>query len=104
MKHIRQPLIAIVVFVGFTIYLVGAAQAQMMCGQRDSVVASLGEKYGEARRGGGLTGQTAIVEIWVSDVTGTWTITTTTAKGLTCLMAAGTSWQDSAPVFTGKGA
>ncbi len=70
------------------------AQAQMACGTRDSVVAKLGEKYGEVRRGGGLTGSTAIYEVWVSEKTRTWTILKTTPNGLTCVMAVGTDWQD----------
>jgi hypothetical protein len=72
------------------------AQAQMACGTRDSVVAKLGEKYGEVRRGGGLAGPTAIYEIWASEATGTWTILKTTADGLTCVMAVGDGWQDDA--------
>ena len=72
------------------------AQAQMACGTRDSVVAKLGEKYGEVRRGGGLTGSTAIFEIWASEATGTWTILKTTPDGLTCIMAVGDDWHDDA--------
>jgi hypothetical protein len=52
------------------------AQAQIACGARDSVVRNLGEKYGEVRRGGGLTGSTAIYE------------------GMACVMAVGEGWQD----------
>ncbi len=73
-----------------------AAQAQMACGTRDSVVAKLGDKYGEVRRGGGLAGPTAIFEIWASEATGTWTILKTTPTGLTCIMAVGDGWQDDA--------
>ena len=72
------------------------AQAQMACGSRDSVVAKLGDKYGEVRRGGGLAGPTAIFEIWASEATGTWTILKTTPNGLTCVMAVGDGWQDDA--------
>ena len=70
------------------------AQAQMACGTRDSVVAKLGDKYGEVRRGGGLAGPTAIFEIWASEATGTWTILKTTPNGLTCIMAVGDGWHD----------
>ncbi|MFQ5565021.1 MAG: hypothetical protein ACE5EU_01515 [Paracoccaceae bacterium] len=70
------------------------AWAQMACGSRDAVVAKLGEKYGEVRRGGGLVGSTAIFEIWASEATGTWTILKTTPDGLTCVMAVGEGWQD----------
>ncbi len=72
------------------------AQAQMACGTRDSVVAKLGDKYGEVRRGGGLAGPTAIFEIWASEATGTWTILKTTPNGLTCIMAVGDGWHDDA--------
>ncbi len=72
------------------------AQAQMACGTRDSVVAKLGEKYGEVRRGGGLAGPAAIFEIWASEATGTWTILKTTPDGLTCVMAVGEGWHDDA--------
>jgi len=72
------------------------AQAQMACGTRDSVVAKLGDKYGEVRRGGGLAGPTAIFEIWASEATGTWTILKTTPDGLTCVMAVGDGWRDDA--------
>ncbi len=72
------------------------AQAQMACGTRDSVVAKLGENYGEVRRGGGLAGPTAIFEIWASEATGSWTILKTTSNGLTCVMAVGDGWHDDA--------
>lgn len=66
----------------------------MVCDQRAKVVAKLGEKYGEVRRGGGLTGSTAIFEIWASEQTGTWTILKTTPDGFSCVMAVGQGWQD----------
>ncbi len=72
------------------------AQAQMACGTRDSVVAKLGDKYGEVRRGGGLAGPTAIFEIWASEATGSWTILKITPNGLTCIIAVGDAWQDHA--------
>lgn len=71
-----------------------AAQAQAACGKRDAVIAKLGDKYGEVRRGGGLTGSTAIFEVWASEATGTWTILKTTADGMSCVMAVGDGWQD----------
>ncbi len=79
------------------------AQAQMVCGTRNSVVAKLGDKYGEVRRGGGLAGPTAIFEIWASEATGSWTILKTTPNGLTCIMAVGDGWQDDAGELTAAG-
>ena len=80
-----------------------AAQVQVACGARNSVVANLGEKYGEVRRGGGLTGSTAIFEIWASEATGSWTILKTTPNGLTCVMAVGEGWQDDVGKVTPAG-
>ncbi len=79
------------------------AQAQMACGTRDSVVAKLGDKYGEVRRGGGLAGPTAIFEIWASEATGTWTILKTMPDGMSCVMAVGDGWHDDAgePILAG---
>ncbi len=75
---------------------ISPAQAQFGCGTRDSVVEKLGEKYGEVRRGGGLSGPTAIFEIWASsEYDRTWTILKTTPDGLTCIMAVGDNWHDS---------
>ncbi len=79
------------------------AQAQMACGTRDSVVAKLGDKYGEVRRGGGLAGSTAIFEIWASEATGTWTILKTSPVGMACIMAVGDGWQDDARELTPAG-
>ena len=91
--------IAITVGIGAFLPAPAQAQAQMACGTRDSIVEKLGEKYGEARIGLGLEGSTAIFEVWVSAETRTWTILKTTPKGLTCVMAVGSDWQD-APTTT----
>lgn len=77
-----------------------AAEAQMLpCGARDQIISSLGEKYGETRHGGGLAGSTAVVELYASEKTGSWTILRTDTRGLSCIVAVGEGWQiDSGPV------
>ena len=75
------------------------AQAQIACGTRDSVIETIKGKYGEVWRGAGLSGPTAIFEIWASDAwPGTWTILLTTPNGLTCVMAEGDGWHDAGGV------
>ena len=71
------------------------AQAQMFCDTRNSVIAKLVEKYGEVRKGAGLAGG-VLLEIWVSEATGTFSILQTYPNGWACLMAAGGSWHDDA--------
>jgi hypothetical protein len=94
---------ALVLGMAVAVPSVAFAQGQVACGERDSVVAKLGEKYGEVRRGGGLAGATAIFEVWASDATGTWTILKTTPNGQACVMAVGEGWQDGGGAATAVG-
>ena len=68
------------------------AQGQA-CAPRERVLDRLGTTYGETRRGAGLAGSQAMVELFASDATGTWTMTVTLPDGRMCLVASGTDWQ-----------
>jgi len=63
------------------------------CAPRDSVVDRLASKYGESRQSMGLGPNNAVVEVFASSKTGTWTITVTSAHGMTCLVASGQSFE-----------
>ena len=67
------------------------AYAQRNCGPRDDVRARLAEGYGETRQAVGLVSNGALMEIYGSLETGSWTLTLTQPNGLTCLMASGQS-------------
>lgn len=69
-----------------------AQQAQSSCGERDRIVASLQQKHGETVTGVGLAGGAAVIELWSSPETGSWTLLMTRPDGRACLMAAGQSW------------
>ncbi len=85
------------------IALYGApAAAQMACGTHASMIASLDLKFGETRRGFGLSGPKLIFEVWASDETGTWTILQVYPSGTACLMASGKYWQTAPPVAPGE--
>jgi hypothetical protein len=71
----------------------GTAEAQMVCGKRDAIVAQLESKYGETRRSVGLQQGRAVVEVYASDKTGSWTIVVTDTEGKSCLMAAGDAFE-----------
>ncbi len=102
-RTLRRPLaVMFVVFINLLgvwaafLLTATAAQAQMACGTRDSVVEKLGTKYGETRRGAGMSGS-AVIEVWaLSD--GTFTILLTYPNGTSCIVAAGDGWQD----YTGE--
>jgi hypothetical protein len=69
------------------------------CAERALVVKKLAERFGETLRSIGLHADDAVVEIYSSEATGTWTILVTHTDGISCLLAAGQRWeQDVAPV------
>ena len=70
-----------------------SAQAQPICGERRAIVATLEKTYSETPVSMGLAGNGAIIEILASP-SGTFTIILTRPNGLTCVMAAGESWED----------
>ena len=79
----------------------GPAQASMKCGDRTSLLKILSDKYKEKPRALGLstTGK-AMFEVYTS-TTGTWTIIMTTTTGVTCIMAAGHSWEEAFNIAEG---
>lgn len=74
------------------VFLPLQAEAQVSCGDRDVIVARLGQLFQEHQIGYGLVGQAAVVEFYVS-AAGTWTVLMTNAGGQTCIMGAGDSWE-----------
>ena len=60
------------------------------CAPREAVENLLVNTHGELRQSSGLVsnGQ-ALMETWANSETGTWTITITNPKGVTCLVGSG---------------
>lgn len=63
------------------------------CAQRNTVVERLGSFYGETRRSIALGSNNAVVEMFASAETGSWTLTVTMPNGITCLMASGQAYE-----------
>ena len=74
-----------------------AQPARTICGERDMVVDTITDRFGETRQSWGLGPNNRIVEIFASEETGTWTITITSPDGTTCLVAAGLYWENLLP-------
>ena len=70
---------------------VAAQSAQ--CAPREVVVQRLADAYGETRQSMGLGANNAVVEVFASDTSGSWTITVTGPGGVTCLIAAGQAFE-----------
>ncbi len=77
--------------------------AQGTCGLHAAMTMKLKAQYGETRRGVGLIGPAAIVELWASDEPPyTWTILEVYTNGRACLKVAGTGWHPDAPAIPGE--
>ncbi|PSL17932.1 hypothetical protein [Shimia abyssi] len=65
------------------------------CAARDIVVERLESKYSEHLLAGGLQqtrNASTVVEVWTSELNGTFTVIVTTPQGISCVVAAGTDW------------
>lgn len=76
------------------------------CANRDMVVERLQTKYSENFAAGGLQSSSdkkVLVEVWASEETGTFTVMLTTPEGVSCVVATGTDWHQSAFVPVPEG-
>ncbi|PJI85346.1 hypothetical protein BC777_3347 [Yoonia maricola] len=81
---------------GIGAMMIAAQQTQAQsnnCAEHDIVVERLAQAYGESRQSIGLGSDNAVVEVFASMDTGSWTITVTRPGGPTCLVAAGQAYQ-----------
>ena len=69
-----------------------AGRAAPQCAPHDTVAANLATQFGEARRSMGLAQDNTVMELYAAD-SGTWTLTMTLPNGMTCLVAAGNSFE-----------
>ncbi|MBA4784042.1 MAG: hypothetical protein H2045_12590 [Rhizobiales bacterium] len=81
---------------------VAADPAASRCGQHTKIVTFLEKRYGETPRGIGLVSDKGVMQVYVSEENGTWTILVTSAEGQACVMAAGKGWEDVKQEARGK--
>ncbi len=80
--------------IGLGIMVLAAQQVSAQnCAPREDVIKRLAKSYGETRRGIGIVRQGAVMEVYASDQTGSWTIVVTLPEGVTCLIASGQSYE-----------
>lgn len=68
------------------------ATERPVCAERTAVVKRLEERYGERLQSLGMHRNKDVLEVYASD-TGSWSILVTRSDGMTCLIAAGQSWE-----------
>ena len=80
------------------------AHSAPQCDSREAVTALLADRYGETRRAIGIAGQSAVMELYAADTTGTWSITLTLPDGRMCLVATGSGYETVTEDLPAKGA
>jgi len=79
--------------IALALILVPSLAMSATCGDRQRFLDALASKYGETRHGAGLTENGAIIEVFASDLTGSWTIIITPTPGKSCIVATGQSYE-----------
>ena len=88
----RWPYILLAAFIAFSAAPVAAlARGHVICSHHHEMRNFLARKYSESVRGVGIVGN-YIFQLWVNELTGTWSITRTRTNKITCLLAAGDGW------------
>ena len=98
-----QPLFALSLGFGGVILATQIAFSAPDCDNRDRVMTLLADRYGETRRALGLVGDAAVMELFASDATGTWSITVTRPDGQMCLVASGAGFEAATIDLPAKG-
>ena len=70
-----------------------AEQAQNICTNRSEVLGHLATKYSEAPVAMGLANNGGVIEVLSSGKGTSWTIIITMPNGVSCMLAAGESWE-----------
>ena len=72
---------------------VQAQQVQNLCTDRSEVLGHLATKYSEAPVAMGLANNGGVIEVLSSGKGTSWTIIITMPNGVSCMLAAGESWE-----------
>ena len=93
----------IIIFAISVLLLTTQAQAQRFyCGKYEHIVKNLKEKYGEVPRGIGIINDQQLIQLFVSEETGTWTLVRSIKNGPACFLGAGQGWQTFKKPLPGK--
>ncbi len=88
-----QQMLALSLGLAAMLAAAGIAHSAPQCDSRETVTALLADRYGETRRALGVAGETAVMELFAADATGTWSIIMTLPDGRMCLMASGSHYE-----------
>lgn len=95
MFSITRKLKSFIITIALTAaFATSAAAATKVCGKHAKLTDFLKKKYSENPVSFGISSSgKSVMEVYTSP-SGTWTVLITTAQGVSCIMAAGHSWQE----------
>ncbi len=70
-----------------------ATLADVFCDDSARLEQQLANVQGATKRGQGLRGPDAVLEVWIVPRSGDWTLVQTYANGTSCVVAMGEHWQ-----------
>ena len=82
------------------VFIMSSPAIAANCADRETVVKRLSTHYDEQPAAAGLQTEDdkqALVEVWSSRETGTFTVMMTMPDGMTCIVATGTDWHQQGP-------
>lgn len=85
------------VFAGSWTLPATAEQQALSCANRADMVELLARRFGEAPRAVGLANPSAVIEVFTSRA-GTWTILLSKPDGASCIVSAGSNWEENPPL------
>ena len=89
----KPLLIAFAAFLGMWASVGSASAEQGRCATRNDLSQALEQRYAEVPVAVGLVDSKTIVEIFARADGNTWTIVTSRADGVSCVLGAGNAWQ-----------
>jgi hypothetical protein len=75
------------------IMALAASPAAANCADTPSVVEYLATQFGESIQATGLDNDGFAMVVWANRETGTWTVTVSSAEGVTCVISAGSMYE-----------
>ncbi len=84
-----------VIIISLSYAVSASAQTGYTCANRNEMVSTLTDKYNEHQIGVGIGKDNRLVELWVNNETGTFSILKTYANGIACVLVVGENWVSS---------
>ena len=77
----------------FLTLIASTSLAEPACGPHDMVKETLSKNYGETVQTTALTSEGQVITFFANDETQSWTLTTSSPNGITCLVSAGNAYE-----------